>query len=366
MNPTLVAFVRKELLQSLRDVRMRAVIFVLPVVQLTLFGLALSTEVRNIRLATDFSPLDVLSRRVAEACLATGWFVPAARGAGDPFHWVRAGGADAGMVSPRGGLARAVERGPATLQLLVDATNTIRARSIEVYFKTVLGGVLRETSPGPARASPVLLEPRVLYNPSMRTAVFLVPGVLSMILCVVTVILTSMSMAREKEMGTFETLVSAPLSNTEILLGKTLPYVLLGVADAVIVLTVAVFGFRVPMQGPVWQVLLAAVVFVFSTVAAGTLISTVARNQQQAMMGSFLFLFPAMLLSGIMFPLENMPRALGWIAYLNPLKYFVVLMRNIMLKGGDAWVVGGNLLELAALGMVLSWLAARRFHQTLN
>jgi len=364
VSPVLVGFIRKELVQSLRDVRMRLLIFVMPVVQLAIFGLALSTEVRNIRLAAVFEPGDVLARRVVERCFASKWFLPAAGGTGDPVDCIRSGKAEAVFVAPAGGLTRAVERGDKDAQLLVDGLNALRARGVEGYFQTIFRATVADWKRAPP---PVFrLSARVLYNPMMETSVFLVPGVLAMVLAVVTVILTCMSLAREKEIGTFEAIVAAPLGNHEILLGKTLPYVLLGLVDATLVVATAVFGFGVPLRGPVWEMGLASVFFILTTVSLAVFISTFAENQQQAMMGGFLFLFPSVLLSGLMFPLENMPRGLYLLTYLDPLRYFITLARNIMLKGGEPSVVAGNLLGLAILGASTAVLAFKRFRQTLN
>jgi len=363
MNPTLKGFLRKELVQALRDPRMRVVLFLMPVIQMSIFGLALSNEVRNIRFAVAAAPDDTLAQQLRERAVASGWF-RLVHADGDPYRLVRSGRAEAVFIVPPGGLTRAVERGGARAQLLVDAANAVRARSVENYVQRILRRVLAEEGRG--RPQALAFDVRVLYNPSMETAVYLVPGVLCMILCVLTIILTSMSLAREKEMGTFETLIAAPVSDWEILLGKTLPYIFLGMLDVPLVLAVAVFAFKVPLVGPVWQLGLASLAFVACTVSIGTLISTFAKNQQQAMMGGFLFMFPAIQLSGVMAPLENIPELIKPIIYLNPLQYFVTLLRTIMLKGGAPAVFWPNLLALVAMAGVSIALSVRRFRQTLN
>lgn len=364
MNPTLKAFVRKEFAQTLRDVRMRMVLFVMPMVQMTVFGLALSTEISGIRLAVFRDPGDRAMARLADRFYASGWFIPASDA--DPFASIQSGRADAALVAPRRGLAQDSEREAAGVQLLIDSSNATKARSIEAYAKSIWLQFLKDEGRGAPDRAGLNLDVRVLYNPSMRSAVFLVPGVMGMILCLITIILTSMSLARERESGTLETIIAAPLDNAEILLGKTLPYILLGMIDAALVVLAGVVIFDVPLRGPLWMLAASSFVFVVTTVSVGTLISTISQNQQQAMMGSFLFLFPATLMSGIMFPVENMPPAIAWVAYLDPLKYFVTLMRNIMLKGGDPWVVGSNLAILALMASATAALSYKRFRQTLN
>jgi len=368
MNRTVLGFFRKELVQTLRDKRMRLLLFVAPVVQMTLFGLALTNEIRNVKLAVFASPSDVTARRVYERCLASGYFIAAPVRGVDPNEWIRSGDADVVLVSPPGGLARTLERGGNGLQALVDASNVLKARAVEQYVGAALARIASERALDMPRPPPsgVALDVRVLYNPEMRAAVFMVPSVLAMILCLITIVLTAMAMVREKEMGTFETLVASPAKPWEILMGKTLPYVLLGMLDVPLVLGVAVFGFGVPMRGSFLALFISSLLFVVSAVAIGILISTIAHGQQQAMMGSFMFLFPALMLSGIMFPVENMPAVLRITAYLDPLKYFVSLMRNIMLKGGDWEMLAGNWAALAVMGAVAVAVSFKRFRRTID
>jgi ABC-2 type transport system permease protein len=366
MNLTIQGFIRKEFVQTLRDPRMRILVLVAPVLQLLLFGYAISTEIRNIRFAVQYDPGDILMRRVEERAMRSGWFIPAQTTGSDPLEWVQTGQADAVAVAPAGGLTRGVARGGAAIQLLVDATNVLRARAVERYLQAVLQEVLQEARPGAAVPPGLRFDIRMLYNPAMVTSFYLVPGVMMMLLCLITILLTAMSLVREKEMGTFETLIAAPVKNWEILLGKTLPYILIGLFEVHLILGAAMVLFGLPFRGAYWKFLLAGFVFVATTISVGTLISTIAKRQQQAMMATFLFLFPAIMLSGMMFPLENMPDVLSAVAYLNPLKYMLTLMRNILLKGGDDWVFWSNLGALTLIGTVAVGFSFNRFRQTLN
>ncbi len=366
INPTLLGFFRKEMLQTLRDPRMRALVFAAPILQLLLFGYAISTEVRNIKLVVRYAPGDVLARRLEKRALSSRWFLPAKTSGHDPFTWVQSGQADAVLVAPPGGLTRAAGRGGAQVQLLVDATQVIRARAIERYLQAILQEVLAEAWPGAPAPPGLVFDIRMLYNPGMRTAFFLVPGVMVMLLCIVTILLTAMSLVRERELGTFETLIAAPLHNWEILLGKTLPFMLLGLFLVHLILGAAILIFGLPFRGAYWKFLLGGCMFVLTTISVGTLISTIARQQQQAMMATFLFIFPAVMLSGMMFPLENMPPVLGAVAFFNPLKYMLTLMRNILLKGGDDWVFWSNLGALCLIGVIAVGFSFNRFRQTLN
>ncbi len=363
MNATIQGFVRKEFAQAMRDRRMRVAIFVIPLIQLAVFGLALSTEVRRISLAARVRPDDPAGKRLVERAFASGWFIPARARGEDPFLWVRSGSAEAALVMPPEGLTAALAKGHAPVQALIDGSNSTRARGIDTYLRAILAETVAVGRP---RAPPLTFSVRLLYNPEMQTRLFLVPGVMCLILGIAALILTSMAMARERELGTFETLISAPVQPWEIIVGKTLPYFLIGMAQVPLVLAVARFGFGVPVRGPMWQIAAASAAFVATQVALGFLVSSVARSQQQAMMGGFILLFPGIQLSGIIFPVENMPPAIAWAGYLNPFFYFVHLNRQIMLRGGDLGVFLKNILPLTALGVAAGAVALRRFRRTLD
>ncbi len=367
LNPTIMGFFKKELVQTLRDPRMRIMLFVMPVIQMTIFGVAISTETRNIKLAAVYEPNDYLMERVAQRCYSSQWFVPAKGLTGtDPFKWIQSGQADAVLVAPEKGLTRNIGMGGSSLQLLIDSSNITKGQAVESYTQAILNQVMGEAFPEKNQGPPVHFAVRYLYNPEMKTAVFMVPSVLCMILLMVTFILASSSIAREKEAGTMETLLSSPATTTEIMLGKSLPYVALGMADFPLVIAVAVFGFGVPMRGSLILLLFCAFIFMCNTVALGVLFSTFVKNLQQSSMGGFLFIFPAIQLSGVLYPVENMPWLLKYCAYLDPIMYFVNLMRNIMLKGGDFQVVAFNAGALIVMGIFAITIAAKRFHQTLN
>lgn len=363
-NPTILGFIRKELTQALRDPRARGMLFIMPVVQLLIFGVAISNEVRNIRIAVQARPDDAFTRRLESRFEASGWFIPVPPGEGDPFDWVRSGRAEAVLVAPPEGAERAMARGQASYQLLLDSLNAVRARGVEAYARAILAEHLRDEGLDPGAGS-FRFSVRTLYNPAGETALFILPGTLCLTLFLTTVILTNISMAGERERGTLETLLSAPVAPWEVLAGKTIPYALLGLLDMPLFLLVA-HALGVPIRGPLWLVGLATLVFVCTTVSAGFLISSYSKNQQQAMLAGFLFAFPSIQLSGVIFPIENMPSPLKWVAYLDPLRYFVVVMRHLTLKGGDLGAVLPNLAVLAAMAAAALYWAGRRFHETLD
>lgn len=365
MNKVLLGFIKKEFAQTLRDPVMKVFLFVAPVIQLLIFGYAINTDFKNINLAVIHSPSDRIARQMSERIYATGWFNKIEPVSGDPVDLLQRGKADAVLIAPTGGIEKEAARGTAKLQLLIDAQNATKARAVESYIQNIAAMFLAEKYPS-IKNNRVSFNIRVLYNPAMETPIFMIPGIMTLIMCLATIMLTSMSIAREKELGTFESIIAAPLSNVEIILGKTIPFIIIGLIDAAFIMGAGVLIFGMPVRGSFLLLFLATFMFVCTTVSIGTLISTFAANQQQAMMGTFIFVFPAMLMSGIFFPIENMPIAIKWIAYIDPLKYFIVLLRNVMLKGTIPEVFWPNFAAIFLITVASVAVAARRFRQTLN
>jgi ABC-2 type transport system permease protein len=345
---------------------MRVMLFVMPVIQLTLFGVALSNEVKNIRLAAVFDSKDTVLRDIYERSIAGKWFIPAKGSDRDPYTLIESDVADAVLVPPPGGFTRALGRGDAKLQLLVNAVNVVQAQSIEGYLQNIVQQTVKDDLGLTPPELPIQVSTRVLFNPALETSVFLVPGVMCMIMIISTMVLANVAIVREKEMGTFEMLISAPVSRSEVIYGKTIPYVLLGMSNVPLILGVAVFAFNIPMRGSLLAMLIAAFAFVCTAVALGTLISTYCRNQQQATLAGFLFIFPMIMFSGMMFPLENMPAVLRWISFFDPLAHYMGLLRNIMLKGGETDYVVTHIVYLAGIAVVSVIASFRRFHTTLE
>jgi ABC-2 type transport system permease protein len=369
MKRTVKGFVKKEFVQALRDPKMRVLLFIAPLIQLALFGLALKNEVKNVRLAVNYTKAgDVVLEHIAQKAYASGWFIKADTQSnynGDPEDAITDGVAEVVLTAPPAGVTDSLVDGKGKIQALIDSSNLLRAKAVENYLRAIAQGEAADFLKGKSEPR-FVLESRILFNPTMNTSFFLVPGVMCMLITIVTVQLTSMALSKEKESGTFENLISAPISVKEILLGKTFPYFVIGCMDVPLVAAVAFIGFGVPMRGSYLELGLASIFFVAATVSIGVLISTISKNQQQAMLGGFLFMFPANILSGIMFPIENMPKALSILGYLNPLYYYLKVIRNIMLKGGDLGFLWTNIGILALIATVAMSYAYKRFKLTLD
>jgi len=367
MNRTVKGFIRKELGQAFRDPRMLALLFVAPVIQILMFGYAVRTDIKNISLGVLAAPDDRMASRLADRAYSSGYFVPVRISFSNPMGDLESGRVNAVLIAPPGGLSRAFGRGEGSIQVLVDATNSVRARSVELYLGALASEVAQEArSAGSLPQTGVHFDTRILYNPTMESYIFMVPALAVLVLSEILILLTAMAIAREKELGTMEMLLSAPISRWEILAGKTLPFLIMAFINAPLVITAGILWFDVPFRGSLWEICLASVIFATATASVGMLVSTLARNQQQAMIGSFMFMLTAMMLSGVFFPVENMPPSVYWVTFLNPLRYFVTLLRNIILKGGDPAVVWPNMAGLAVIAGATAFVAVRRFRQTLN
>jgi ABC-2 type transport system permease protein len=366
MNQTLRGFIKKELVQTLRDPRMRFVLFVVPMIQLILYGVALSNEVRNIRLAAFFESKDYVTRHIYERAIEGGWFVPAKSKHKDPFRVIQSGDADAVIVPPPGGFTRALGKGDANLQLLINSINVLQAQSVEGYLKNITRRTVQDDLKLKPNDAPIVFDVRVLFNPDLETAVFMVPGTMCMLMIIATLVMTNNAIVREKEMGTFEMLISAPVTGRDVILGKTIPYLFLGLMQFPLVLALAVFVFAVPQRGSMLTLIAATTAFVLTTVALGAMLSTFCRNQQQASLATFLFLFPAIMFSGLMFPIENMPSYVQWLSWIDPIAHYLGLLRNIMLKGGDSYYVSTRIGILLLLAMVSVYVSFKRFRTTLQ
>jgi ABC-2 type transport system permease protein len=365
---TLLGFIRKEFIQILRDPKMIAAIFFVPVVQLTMFGLALTSEVKNIEFAVVAKP-SKMARAVEARALAGGWFKktdidPLAYA--EPADILLRRDAEAVLVAPKEGFEYALERGGKPLQLLVNAINAQRAQQVEGYVKQIVAEVARDNGYDPGAAGLIQTDIRIMYNSYMKTSDFMIPALTAMASFIVILVVCSMSLAKEKEDGTMEKLIASPAGAAEILLGKTIPYFITGFIIILFMFSVGLVGFGVAFRGAFWQLLVTGFTLILTAVSVATLLSTIVKTQQQAMMGSVLFILPAILLSGVFFPTENIPEAFRWISWLDPLKYTMVNFRNIFLKGGDAVLFWQNSLIAMAIGVGLGALAFNNFKSTLN
>jgi ABC-2 type transport system permease protein len=332
----------KELLQLRRDRLTLAMMCVMPVVLLLLFGYAINTDVRHIPTLIDDRDESAASRDLARRLVATGFFdlVGNARGYDEIETALRSGRARAALVIPPRYAANLTSGATAHVQLVVDgsdpqivgsaqstAQSLVETRAIELRVERLARVGSRLT------AESVDLVPDILYNPDQRTAVYIVPGLIGVILTLTMVMLTAMALARERERGTLEQLIVSPVRPVELVVGKILPYVAIGYGQMTLILGFARVVFDVPIRGSILLLYALALVFIAASLAIGLFFSTLAQTQQQAMQMSFFFLMPNILLSGFMFPFEAMPRPAQWLSQALPLTHFLRIVRGVVLKG---------------------------------
>lgn len=353
MNPRRVfEMVRKEFRQIFRDPRLRRVIFIAPMIQLLAFGYAVSTDVRNVATLVVDHDRSRASRELVEAFTASGYFRVLGH-AERPADIVRAldhGDAVLGIVIPPG-----FERGNARVQLLFDGTNSNLANVARGYAERIV--LSQAELPQPA----VDLRSRAWFNPALESRDYNVPAVIGALLLLICLLLTSLAVVREREIGTLEQLLVSPLRPGELILGKSLPFALIGLVDLGLVVTVALLWFRIPFRGNPLLLVLGTVLFLFSALGLGLLISSISNTQQEAFMSAFLVFLPAILLSGFMFPVSSMPRGFQALTLLNPLRHYLEIVRALFLKGAGIEALWMQLLALLGMGIGLLWLAARRF-----
>lgn len=370
MITRLLAIAIKELLQLARDRLTMAMMVMLPIVQLLLFGYAIETDVRHIPTVVYDQDQSARSRDFARSMQATGFYtlVGEVQGYDEIGRALRSGKAKVALVVPAGYSSDVVRGRTAKLELIVDgsdpqtvasATNTAAslaaARSSELaVIKQARAGMIVE-------GGGVSLTPATWYNPDLRTAVYIVPGIVGVILTMTMVMLTAMAIARERERGTLEQLVVSPVRRWELVVGKIVPYVAIGYVQMTLILTIGQIVFDVPFLGSRPLLYGLSLVFIAANLALGLFFSTLAKTQQQAMQMSFFFLLPNILLSGFMFPWEGMPRPAQWISQALPLTHFLRIIRGITLKGASFEEVYIELVWLAGILLALVTLASLRF-----
>ncbi len=367
MGRRILEIVRKEFRQTLRNPRTRILLFLPPLIQLVIFGFAVNLDVEDARLGWVDLDRTPASRDLRAAFEGSRHFHITALPAGEEeaAALLNRGEVQA-VVRVLPGFARDLVRGrmPA-VQILVDGTDSNTAGIVANYAGQVLAAhAARAAAPRPA--SGITAEPRIWFNPDLNSRDYFVPGIVVNIIALVTVMLTAMSIVREKEIGTMEQLLVSPISPVELMLGKLLPFALVGLLEVALVTSAALAVFRIPFQGSALLLFAGALLFLLTTLGVGLFISTVSQTQQQAMMSSFFFFAPAFLLSGFAFPIRNMPEPVQVLTFLNPLRYFMEIVRGIFLKGIGAEVLWLQMLLMLALGSAVLAFSALRFRKRLD
>jgi ABC-2 type transport system permease protein len=373
---TLRHMLTKEFIQIRRDKRMRPIILIAPILMTIILGYAATVDVVNVGLVVCDLDKSPESRELVERFTNTGTFTVVAAvddpaGIDEYFDDARA---IVAVVMPRG-FGRSLAGGtPTSLQLLADGAdaNTANislnhARQITLGFSQNLLVEQLMRKGGALHVPQIEAETRIWYNPDLRSANYMVPAVVAMILMLITTTFTSVAIVKEREMGTMEQLIVTPMTRSQLMLGKLLPYVMIGFFEAVVVLTVAVLWFGIALKGSIVLLFALSALFILTTLGLGLFVSTISHTQQQAMMtAQFFVFFPMLFLSGFTFPIENMPGAIQVVTYIIPLRYFLEIIRGVVLKGVGIETLWPQALALLAIGVTVLGLAVSRFQKRLG
>jgi ABC-2 type transport system permease protein len=357
---------RKEFLELRQDPKLFGIVIVAPILQLTMLGYAATTDVKNVPVVVVDDDRSVESRELVSRFEGSSNFVIVGSESSirKVDEYLDEGRAWMALDIPAD-YGERVRRGePATVQVVADGTDANSTNVALGYASNLVAGYARELAARQGRVSATPLvgaDVRVWFNPRLESRDFMIPGILALLLLVVTTNLSSMAIVREKELGTLEQLNVTPIARWELIAGKLLPYAVLGMVDVVLVIAVAVGWFEVPLRGSVLLLLAMCAVYLLTTLGLGLFVSTISATQQQAMITtSFFFLLPMVFLSGFIFPIENMPRAIQPFTYLIPLRYFLVILRGIFLKGVGLETFWPDALALFAWGAAILVLATLR------
>jgi ABC-2 type transport system permease protein len=376
---------KKEFIQIRRDKRMVFVIFVAPLIQLLVLGYVVTTDVNHIPTAIFDQDLSQKSREIISLFKNSGYF--------DIVSWIEnekeaKGILDKGkatfLIQIPSGFSKDLKKGEtAEIQIILDGTNSNTAGVILNYTNQIFSSysqkMIKERI-SKVRGAFYTFQPQIMgvklasvdpevrawYNPELKSRDFNVPAVIALILLVTTIMLTSMAVVREKEIGTIEQLIVTPIRPAELLVGKIIPFALIGFFEVFLITFFTIFWFKIPLKGNFLLLLFTTGLYLFTTLGIGLLISTLSKTQQQAMMSTFFFIMPAIILSGFMFPISNMPKIIQYLTYLNPLRYFLVIIRGIFLKGVGLRILWNQMIPLGIIGVAVLSLSILRFRKRIE
>ncbi len=378
----IVQIFKKEMIQIFRDKRMRILVFLPPIIQLVVFGYAATTDVKHISLALLDEDRTTVSRQFVEKFEA-GEYFSVVRYLSSPAEadtLMDKGDVDA-FIYIKKGFERDIKRGDAAeVLIVVDGTNSNMAsvslgyvnRIINAYSEDVLTervkrlALIRPNSSVPVSISATRLVERTWFNEELESRNYFVPGIVALLLTLIAVMMTSMAIVKEREVGTMEQIIVTPVRSIELIVGKLLPFTVIGYIDVALITAIGTLWFGVPLKGSIPLLFVATAFFLLPALGAGLFISTISATQQEAMMSTFLFFFPAMLMSGFVFPIDSMPPAMQVITYVDPMRYMIHILRGIFIKGVGLRQLWVDFVGLFLLGIVVIGFAAARFRKRLK
>ncbi len=355
---------RKEVRHILRDPRSLIIAILMPILMTFLYGYAINLDIKNIKLAVLDFDRTAESRELTSRFYNSGYFVPPGNPADitDPERVLKAGAAGAVLIISPGFSDAVANLTQYELGMIIDGSDANTAAASASYSNIVLLNFIEDRLPEGMEIPGVKLATRVLYNSDLKSSHFFVPGLIAVILMMISALLTSVTIAREKETGTLEQLLTTPVTPRQVIIGKVLPYIGLAVTDALLIIVFALVVFGVPFIGSAALLLLFSLIYVMAALSIGILISTMVATQQLAMMmAQLITVLPSVMLSGYIFEIKNMPQVMQYVTYLIPARYFISIIRGIMLKGSDLTVLWAQAIFLILLSALLLFAASKKF-----
>jgi ABC-2 type transport system permease protein len=359
-----IAFIQKEFRHIFRDKRTLIILFGIPIAQVLLFGFVITNELKNVKIAIWDRSHDAQTRRLTQKILSSGFFNFETEifQEKDIENAFKSGKIKEVIVFEEEFAKKLQNNHVAAVQLIADASDANSANMVINYTSGIIAEYTNELNANIIQPLQIVPKIRMLYNEELRDVYLFIPGIMAMILMLLSAMMTSISVAREKESGTLEILLVSPLNPIQIILGKVTPYFLLSFINAVVILLIAFFIFDMPIFGNITLLMSETMLFILLALSLGILISTIAPNQQTAMMVSmFALMLPTILLSGFIFPIENMPQILQYFAALMPPKYFIIILKNVMLKGTGIAFVWKETLTLMGMTLLFIGLSVKQF-----
>jgi ABC-2 type transport system permease protein len=365
----------KEFIQVWRDKKLRFFLIFPPLVQLITYGYVVNFDIKHVAVAVFDESRTMESRDLIKRFSSTDWFnVKYYLNSQKELLDLIDHGETTMVLWIQWDFAKRLREGKtAKVTIILDATDSNAALVVTRYANTVIGDYSQEQLEiryarkglewAGQLSTPLSVEPRAWFNANLISRYSMIPGVIAMVVLLLSLMLTALAVVREKEIGTMEQILVTPIRPIELMLGKTIPFILISLGDVILVTIVGILWFGVPFRGHILVLLLGTITFLFNSVGLGLLISTVASTQQQAMMAGNLFLTPAILLSGLIFPIANMPVFFQYVTLLNPLMYFIIVVQGIFLKGAGLALLWPQMLAMTLLGMVMIGLAVARFQK---
>jgi ABC-2 type transport system permease protein len=359
-----IGFVRKEFYHIFRDKRSLFILFGMPIAQILLFGFAITNEINNVDIAILDHSKDATTQEIIHKIAASKYF---------SIKQIITNEAEIASVFEKGKVkavlsfekdfsANLVKENSASVQIITDATDPNTANTITNYINAILRQYQNELNKNTSSSYQIIPKTRMLYNPELKSVYMFVPGVMTVILMLVSAMMTSISITREKELGTMEILLVSPLKPIQVIVGKVFPYIFLSIINATVIIMLSVFIFNMPIQGSLFLLAVVSILFIISALSLGILISTISSTQQTAMMISLMgLMLPVILLSGFIFPVASMPAPLQFISNIIPAKWFIIIIKGIMLKGVGLTYVWKEVFILIGMTLVFMAISIKKY-----